>query len=465
MGRATTQRPAETPVPQPMAASPSQPVVQSAPPSAPTMMAQSPFQQGTAQPFAGGPSYTPAGQQAQMAMGTPGALAINQPQPGLAPQNNAPAKTVLGVQAPAGLGNYATGAVPPQQPSPYGYPQPGMPQQQAYGQGGWQPAQPQYSNYTGQQAPYGYGSQPMGALPVDQHSMAPMVEGKKSTLARDIGIGVGIAALVLVAFLVVKMFVLDKGSDGKDQPASTIATVHLKMTAGIAGRMFIDDKDSMTVEDGQDVPISAGKHKIRIVGPVNACDTIVALEGGKTTTLDCVLAPPSGSAAAPTGSTGSAGSAAVAQAGSAEVKAPEVKAPEVKTPEVKTPEVPETKGSASVKTPEVKTETIKTKTPETKTTTHKATETKTPEHTKTTETTKTETAADPSKGYLQVFSKPVAKILVDGVDTGMKTPISGHTLALTPGKHKVTFVIGDDRFTYPVTIKQGSTETMSKDLQ
>ena len=38
-------------------------------------------------------------------------------------------------------------------------------------------------------------------------------------------------------------------------------------------------------------------------------------------------------------------------------------------------------------------------------------------------------------------------------------------LALTPGKHKVTFVIRDDRFTYPVTIKQGSTETMSKDLQ
>jgi hypothetical protein len=468
--RATTQRPSDTPVPQPMAASPSQPVVQSAPPSAPTMMAQSPFQQG--QPFAGGPSYTPAGQQAQMAMGTPGALAINQP-----PQNNAPAKTVLGVQAPAGLPNYATGAMPPQQhPSgPYGYPQPGMPpQQQAYGQGGWQPAQPQYSNYTGQQAPYGYGSQPMGALPVDQQAMAPMVEGKKSTLARDIGIGVGIAAVVLVAFLVVKMFVLDKGSDTKDQPTSTIATVHLKMTAGIAGRMFIDDKDSMTVEDGQDVPISAGKHKIRIVGPVNACDTIVSLEGGKTTTLDCVLAPPSGSAAPQTGSTGSAGSAALAQAGSAEVKTPEVKTPEVKTPEVKTPEVktpevPETKGSASVKTPEVKTETIKTsttKTPETKRTTTHTTETKSPEHTKTTEPAKTETgAADPSKGYLQVFSKPVAKILVDGVDTGMKTPISGHTLSLTPGKHKVTFVIGDDRFTYPVTIKQGSTETMSKDLQ
>jgi len=47
----------------------------------------------------------------------------------------------------------------------------------------------------------------------------------------------------------------------------------------------------------------------------------------------------------------------------------------------------------------------------------------------------------------------------------MSTPISGHTLSLPPGKHKVTFVIGEDRFTYPVMVKAGATETMSKDLQ
>ena len=47
----------------------------------------------------------------------------------------------------------------------------------------------------------------------------------------------------------------------------------------------------------------------------------------------------------------------------------------------------------------------------------------------------------------------------------MKTPISGQSLGLTPGKHKITFVIGDDRFTYPVMVTAGKTETMSKDLQ
>jgi hypothetical protein len=71
-----------------------------------------------------------------------------------------------------------------------------------------------------------------------------------------------------------------------------------------------------------------------------------------------------------------------------------------------------------------------------------------------------------TKGYLQVLSKPTnAKILVDGVDTGLTTPIKGKKLALTPGKHKITYIIGDDRFTYPVNIQPGKTELMSKNLQ
>ena len=69
------------------------------------------------------------------------------------------------------------------------------------------------------------------------------------------------------------------------------------------------------------------------------------------------------------------------------------------------------------------------------------------------------------KGYLQVFSTPAAKILIDGVDTGLTTPIKGKALALTPGKHKVTFVIGADRYTYFVVTKSGQTDTMTKDLQ
>ena len=70
-----------------------------------------------------------------------------------------------------------------------------------------------------------------------------------------------------------------------------------------------------------------------------------------------------------------------------------------------------------------------------------------------------------STGYLQVNSKPPARVRIDGKDTGLTTPIAGKKLELSSGKHKVTLVIDGDSFTYPVVIKAGETETMSKDLQ
>ena len=65
-------------------------------------------------------------------------------------------------------------------------------------------------------------------------------------------------------------------------------------------------------------------------------------------------------------------------------------------------------------------------------------------------------------GIANIYCKPEAKILVDGVDTGQTTPAH---LQLGAGKHKVTFVVGQDRFTYPLTIRAGESETISKDLQ
>lgn len=65
------------------------------------------------------------------------------------------------------------------------------------------------------------------------------------------------------------------------------------------------------------------------------------------------------------------------------------------------------------------------------------------------------------QGQVRIDSVPQAKVLFDGVDSGT-TPV---LLKALPGKHKVTYVIGGDRYTYPVTVKAGYTETLSKDLQ
>jgi serine/threonine protein kinase len=464
-------------------------------------------------------------------------------------------RTVLGVQAPVGLGNYGSGPQAAYRPSqqqpamqnpqvpmggpvgPYGYPQSpqhGYPQQQGYPQ---QPyGQPQYPGYM---SPYPTG--PMGAAtPVDQMGgMGLPAEGKKSTLVRDIAIGVGIAALVLVGFLVVKMVVLDgdSGSGNGSAATSKYATVKLSMPPGMTAEMIVDDKRVATVENDKSLGLAPGIRHIKLVGTngLSCDDPKVKLEAGKTTTLECgfgvtpgattgsasagsaaattntgttpgATAPPTETAPA-TDSTPATGSAAAigttpattaatntapatgsaAAPAKAETKATETKTAETKTAETKTAETKATDTKAATKATETKA--TETKATETKATETKASETKATKVTESRSSTKSSesksttkasttdsklteakasdksTAGDPTKGYLQVFSKPTAKILVDGVDTNMKTPISGHSLALTPGKHKITFVIGDDRFTYPVVIKAGSTENMSKDLQ
>ncbi|HEX5058152.1 MAG TPA: PEGA domain-containing protein [Kofleriaceae bacterium] len=73
---------------------------------------------------------------------------------------------------------------------------------------------------------------------------------------------------------------------------------------------------------------------------------------------------------------------------------------------------------------------------------------------------------DPTAGFLQLVTKPEgAKVLIDGNDTGLRTPITGQTLPLKAGKHKVTIDVDGDRFAYPFTIQAGQTTKMSKDLQ
>jgi hypothetical protein len=239
------------------------------------------------------------------------------------------------------------------------------------------------------------------------------------------------------------------------------------------------------VSDKQEIPVTAGNRHVALVGPNGTkCDEQVTLEAGKTTTLECKIAPgagsASGSAAIATGSDAgsatmpataagsNAGSAAAAgsaaptatSAGSAAtVPAPQANAnvttsaptaatttkPETPKPDVAKVETPK---PDVAKTPKVESPKLKTDV---------AVVAPKPDVAKTADTS--------GKGYLTITSKPTAKIAIDGVDTGMSTPISGKTLQLAPGKHKVTFIMGDDRYTFPVTIVGGQSQSMNKDLE
>jgi serine/threonine protein kinase len=68
-------------------------------------------------------------------------------------------------------------------------------------------------------------------------------------------------------------------------------------------------------------------------------------------------------------------------------------------------------------------------------------------------------------GHLVAFTRPFARIYIDGRDTGRSTPIHERAaFKLSAGKHVVTFVLGEKRVEIPVEIKPGETAKIVKDL-
>ncbi len=385
------------------------------------------------------------------------------------------------------MGGYA----PPMSSPPYGQPGPGGP---GGPYGAPQQQQPQWQQ---QQNPY--GMPPAGAVEapggMPGHDPGPQAPPKKSSIARDVLIGVAIAAVVLGGFLAVKFLVLDK-SDEPAAPTSTIANLRVALDPGTTAEVFVDDERKATVTDGKEIPVSPGKRKVRIVGQKGTkCEQDVDLAAGKTTTVKCSLGAATGSGSAaplpPTkpanGGSGSAAQPAAAGSGSAAKPADAgsgsaaAKPADAGSGSAAVKPVDAGSGSAATKPadagsaktvdagsaakPADKPVQVAVK-PADKPADKKPTDKKPADKPADKPVSAADKIAQASqKGYLQVYSKPSAKVSVDGKDTGMSTPVTGTKLALTPGKHKVTFVIGNDKHTFPVTIKAGETATLSKDLQ
>jgi len=539
-GRSPTQgAPSQAPSAQMAAAGPG--LVPTNAPNAKTMMqgvepsfvpaqASPPAQGYAAQPPPGyqqtnQPQQYGYGQQPQMSgpppLGTPSSMPISQSQP--IPQLSSPAKTLIGGISPMAGGNPAAGNYGPnyrvtgQQPAytgpaqtPQGYPsQPSQPNMGQYPQQQYPASNPSNPLLPGYQqgGHQNYGQPgPAGAVETQHLGSEPK---KKSSIGRDVAIGVAIAGLVLGGFLAVKFLILDSdsgsGAGSGSAAPSSIATIRLSLPKGVAADLYVDDKKIATVSDGQEIPVSAGSRKVKLLGPSNAkCEQKLELPGGKTTPVECGLKPSSetpmagsaGSAAAGSAAAGSASgsgdgsakagtTAGSATAGSGSGSATQAvdttktvdktttttTKPDTTKPDtaVKPNDKTTTTTTTTTTKPVDKTTTTTTTKPVDKTTTtttkpvDKTTTTKTTTKTGDKTTKPDKSVADKTSGYLTVSSKPSAKISIDGVDTGMSTPTG--KISLTPGRHKVTFTVGDDKFTFAVNVKAGETVALSKELQ
>jgi hypothetical protein len=451
-------------------------------------------------------------------------------------------------------GQMPQGQMPPQQgpgqpmmhPGPQG--QPMMPQLGPHGQTMMPmqmhappPGYPGAPYSTAPQPPYGanpqYGppNQPYGASNQFNAGVSPIEqvvhpEGKKrSSIARDVAIGVAIAALVLGAFLAVKFLILDRsgGTAEATAPAPTFATVKPMLPGGEAN-LFVDDKKIATARDKQEFQVSPGPRTLKLVTANGVtCEQKATLVAGKTFILDCASGaaapgpgsaatglPPAGdgSAAPSPGSgstsngTASAGSTAGSgsSAGSAVAAGPGASGGTTRTGAVDHP-VPDKTDRMPV---EDKPKTETTDHPKVaQKTTEKAVEKavekapskpidkpadrstdKPADRPRATERPSKSAAIEDdlgtlqggvkpgdkkpmdartgdAKGYLTAITRPVSQVFVDGNDTGLTTPINGHALSLAPGKHKVVFVYAGGKLQQWITVKPGETVALNKDLR
>jgi serine/threonine protein kinase len=68
-------------------------------------------------------------------------------------------------------------------------------------------------------------------------------------------------------------------------------------------------------------------------------------------------------------------------------------------------------------------------------------------------------------GYLVADTTPWARVIVDGQDTGKMTPVAERSkIQVGAGKHVVTFVVGEQRFSYTIMVEPGQDYVLKKDL-
>src|SRR6185436_1834299 len=162
-----------------------------------------------------------------------------------------------------------------------------------------------------------YPTHPYGGAVAPPEPLTPQEGVRRSSIARDVAIGVGLAAVVLGGFLAVKFLVLD--SDTPVESTSSLATIRVSIPAGVNAALYVDDKPLATVNDKLEIGVGAGKRRIKLVGATGlGCALEMTLPAGKTTTLECAMTAAPVDSAAPDTAPGS-GAATGAETPSAPV--------------------------------------------------------------------------------------------------------------------------------------------------
>jgi hypothetical protein len=302
-------------------------------------------------------------------------------------------------------------------------------------------------------------------------------QAKKSSVVRDIAIGVSIAAAVLASFVVVKLTVLDK-----DEP-SPVATLRVNVH-GASGTLTIDGERIDEVSSSLEIPASAGARRIKVTAADGrvVCDQSITLAAGEIKVFACgsegvpatevdarVSTQADAASAMDAGAKGDAGSAVISGTPKIDPKADPKIDPKA-DPKIDPKADPKIDPKADPKIDPKVNPKVDPKNPRLVPKPVKKPPTPLVRPPKDDGLPVVEDFPEPTsngKGYLVIMSDPAgAQVLLDGIDTGKKTPIGNRQrLTAAAGKRKLTLVLGENKWSFMVDIEAGQTEAISKTLR
>ena len=329
-------------------------------------------------------------------------------------------------------------------------------------------------------------------------TVLPEPKRKRPSLVKDIAIGVGIAAGVLGMFAAAKYLFFGKKPGTSEARATIAVLVQDKKSAEV----YLDD-EKVGVVDGEPLElkdIPTGTHKVRVTrAGAKDCERTVELAAKSVREVNCTFVPdgsakkkdsdrgPPKIASATPGAAADAGVGAPASAADAaptkedkakedkakEDKAKEDKAKEDKAKEDTAKKIAAAKAKFNAMTPEQRAEAERRR---------KKRQEERDERRRLAREKRAKAKADAAKkaaanksssnktkandkfGYFMAFTKPWAKVYINGRYKGMTPIVPRGKIKLKPGRYKITFKASGKKFDFWVTITAGKNTKLIKDL-
>ena len=299
---------------------------------------------------------------------------------------------------------------------------------------------------------------------------------RRPSLLKDVAIGVGIAAAVLAVFAAGKYLFFGKSPGTREARATIAVLVQDKKAADV----YLNDEKVGVVKgekpfEIKDIP--TGTHRVRVTRKgAKACERTVTLEAKSIREVNCAMvALPAAKATDDSQKSKPKVDVAATEvdAGVADAKKDVAKKDVAKKREAKKDEAKKDdskKVQPNANTVHVHAEKHDTEAAERR---RKLREKRRRERLRKLREERAKAKVDAKKndkpkvtrGYFMAFTKPWARVYIDGRNTGKSTPIVPRAkIKLRPGKHKITFKANGKSFDFWITIHAGKDTKLIKDL-